>query len=395
MWIVRLALNRPYTFVVLACVILLATPVVILRTPTDVLPEINIPVVSVLFNYSGLSAENMAYWITSNFERSLTTTVNDIDHIDSQTMRGRSIVKIFFHSDVKIQMAVAQVTAISQAIIQNLPPGTLPPLIITYNASSVPILQLALSSNTLPEQEISDLAMNFMRPQLATVQGVGVPYPYGGKMSQVMVDLDLDRLQANGLMPSDIVKAINAENLLVPGGTAKIGNTEYDIAMNGSTDTVEELNNLPIKTVNGVVITIRNVAHVRKGYADQTNIVRHNGGRAILLSIMKTGTTSTLEIVKNIYKLLPRVTKQLPEELIIKPLFDQSIFVKNAIQGVLHESILAAVLTAMMILIFLGSWRSTIIIAVSIPLSILCSLIFLSVLGETINIMTLFGTLHL
>ena len=391
MWIVRLALSRPYTFVVLALVVLLATPVVILRTPTDILPEINIPVVSVLFNYSGLSADDMASWITTSFERSLTTTVNDIDHIDSQTMRGRSVVKIFFHPAVKIEMAVAQVTAISQSILRNLPRGTLPPLIITYNASAVPILQLSLSSKTLMEQEISDLAMNFMRPQLATIQGAGVPYPYGGKMSQVMVDLNLDRLRANGLMPSDVVNAINAENLIVPAGTVKIGNNEYDVNMNGSTDTVEELNNLPIKTINGVVITIRNVAHVRNGFGDQTNIVRHNGGRAVLLSIMKTGATSTLNIVQNIYALLPKLAKQLPEQLVVKPLFDQSIFVRAAINAVLHESVLAAALTAMMILIFLGSWRSTVIIAVSIPLSILCSLMCLSALGETINIMTLGG----
>lgn len=391
MWIVRLALNRPYTFVVLALVFVLATPLVILRTPTDILPEINIPVVSVLFNYSGLSADDMSYWITSNFERNLTTTVNDIDHIDSQTMRGRSVVKVFFHPAVKIEMAVAQVTAISQTVLRSLPPGTLPPLIITYNASSVPILQLALSSKTLTEQEINNLAMNFMRPQLATVQGAGVPYPYGGKMSQVMVDLNLDQLRAKRLMPSDIVGAINAENLIVPGGTVKIGATEYDVHMNGSTKTVEELNNLPIKTVNGVVITIRNVAHVRNGFADQTNIVRHNGGRAVLLSIMKTGSTSTLNIVKNIYNLLPKLARQLPVELVVKPLFDQSIFVRAAINGVLHESILAALLTAMMILMFLGSWRSTLIIAVSIPLSIICSLTCLSILGETINIMTLGG----
>lgn len=291
MWIVRLALNRPYTFVVLALVVVLATPVVLLRTPTDVLPEISIPVVSVLFNYSGLSADDMASWITSNFERYLTTTVNDIDHIDSQTMRGRNVVKIFFHPNVNIATAIAQVTAISQATLRLLPKGTLPPMIITYNASSVPILQLALSSETLTEQEINNLAMNFMRPQLTMIQGVGLPYPYGGKMSQVMVDIDLDRLRSKGLTPSDIVDAINAENLTVPGGTAKIGATEYDVNMNGSTQTVEELNKLPIKVVNGVVISLCNVAHVRQGFADQTNIVRHNGGRAVLLSIMKTGST--------------------------------------------------------------------------------------------------------
>ncbi|HLB34262.1 MAG: RND transporter [Verrucomicrobia bacterium RIFCSPHIGHO2_12_FULL_41_10] len=391
MWIVRLALNRPYTFVVLALVVLCATPVVILRTPTDILPEINIPVISVLFSYTGLSAEDMASWITSNFERSLTTTVNDIDHIDSQTMRGRSVIKIFFHPAVKIEMALAQVTAIAQAILRNLPPGTLPPLIITYNASTVPILQLSLSSQTLSEQEINDLAMNFIRPQLATIQGVGVPSPYGGKMSQVLVDLDLDRLRGKGLTPSDVVAAINTENLIVPGGTVKIGSTEYDVNMNGSTETVDGLNNLPIKTVNGVVITIRDVAHVRNGFAEQTNIVRHNGGRAVLLSIMKTGATSTLTIVKDIYALLPKLAKQLPAELIIKPIFDQSLFVRAAISSVLHESVLAAGLTAMMILIFLGSWRSTLIIAVSIPLSIFCSLMFMSMLGETINIMTLGG----
>ncbi|MBX9742647.1 MAG: efflux RND transporter permease subunit [Chthoniobacterales bacterium] len=391
MWIVRLALNRPYTFVVLALVVLLATPVVLLRTPTDVLPEINIPVISVLFNYTGLSADDMSSWITSNYERVLTTTVNDIDHIDSQTMRGRSVIKIFFHSNVNIAMAVAQVTAVSQAILRNLPPGTLPPFIITYNASSVPILQLALSSPSLTEQELNNLGMNFMRPQLATIQGVGVPYPYGGKMSQVMVDIDMDRLQSERLTPSDIVDTINAENLTVPAGTAKIGATEYDVSMNGSTQTVEELNKLPIKTVNGAVITICNVAHVRNGFADQTNIVRHNGGRAVLLSVMKTGATSTLEIVKNIYSLLPKVAKQLPESLVIKPLFDQSLFVRAAIEGVLHESILSALLTALMILLFLGSWRSTLIIGVSIPLSILCSLTCLSFLGETINIMTLGG----
>jgi CzcA family heavy metal efflux pump len=391
MWIVKLALNRPYTFLVGALLILILSPIVILRTSIDIFPNINIPVVSIVWAYTGLAPQDMEQRITTVTERSLTTTVNGIEHIESQSLNGVAVVKVFFHPGVNVDMAVAQVTAISQAQLKNLPPGITPPLIIQYSASSVPILQLAISSKSLSEQALNDLSLNFIRPALTTVEGAAVPYPYGGKQRVVSVDLDWDKLQAEGLMPSDVINAISAQNLILPSGTAKIAHLEYNIGLNGTPTTIAELNDLPIKTVNGTLIYIRDVAHVRDGYTPQTNVVRQDGVRSTLISIIKNGSNSTLDIVANIKKNAAEVLPTLPKDLTIRPLFDQSIFVRASIQGVIREGVIAACLTALMILLFLGDWRSTLIIAVSIPLSALCSIMALSALGETINIMTLGG----
>jgi CzcA family heavy metal efflux pump len=391
MWIVRLALNRPYTFVVVALMILLVSPVVILRTPTDIFPDISIPVASVVWNYTGMSAQEMASRIVTVSERVMTTTVNDIEHIESQSLNGMGIIKVFFHPNVKIDMAIAQITAICQATVRTLPPGITPPLIITYNASSVPILQLSLSSKTLSESEVNDLGVNFLRVGLATVQGAAMPNPYGGKVRQIMVDIDISALNGKGLSPSDVVNAIGAENLILPAGTEKMGNTEYAVELNGSPVSVQELNDLPLKQVNGHMIYIRDVAHVRDGFAVQQNIVRSDGVRASLLTIIKSGAASTLDIVARIKKAVPQVAKTLPAGLEIRTLLDQSLFVRAAIQSVIKEAIIAACLTAIMILVFLGNWRTTFVIVISIPLAILCSIITLSALGETMNIMTLGG----
>src|SRR3954462_14472274 len=391
MWIVRIALNRPYTFVVLALLIVMVGPLTIARTPTDIFPNIDIPVVTVVWNYGGLSADEMSNRIVSIYERNLTTTVNDIEHVESQSLRGIPVVKVFFQPGAKIDLAVAQVTASAQSQLRQLPPGTQPPFILTYNASTVPVLQLALSGKKLSEQQLFDIAVNFLRTQLAGVQGAQIPYPYGGKQPQIQVDLRPEALQAQHLSPADVVNAISAQNLILPAGTQKIGSTEYDVDMNASPKTVEELNDLPIRTVGGSTIYIHDVAHVRNGYPPQTNIVRVNGSRAALLTIKKVGNASTLDIIRNIKAALPRIQAGLPPELDIKPLADQSLFVKASITGVLREALIAACLTALMILVFLGSWRSTVIIAASIPLSILSSIIVLSALGETINIMTLGG----
>jgi multidrug efflux pump subunit AcrB len=391
MWIVRIALNRPYTFVVLAVLILFVGPLAIARTPTDIFPAIDIPVVAAVWGYGGMSADELSFRIVTNFERGLTTTVNDIEHIESLTLRGTSVVKVFFQPGVKTEAAVAQITAISQSVLRSLPPGTNAPFIITYNASTVPILQLGLSGNGLSEQQLYDLGVNFLRTQLATIQGASIPQPYGGKQPQIQVDLNPASLQAKGLAPTDVVNAIAAQNLILPGGTSKIGGIEYDVRLHGSPDRVEELNDLPIKMVSGSPIYIRDVAHVRNGFPPQTNIVRVNGQRASMLTVMKSGNASTLDIIDRVKAALPRIQSTLPPELQIKLLADQSVFVRAAIQGVLREAVIAAVLTALMILVFLGSWRSTVIIAVSIPLSILTSIIVLSALGETINIMTLGG----
>ena len=391
MWIVQLALRRPYTFIVLSLLILLMSPLVILRTPTDIFPNINIPVIAVLWNYTGFSAQEMADRITSPFERVLTTTVNDIDHIESQSLRDRDVVKIYFHQGAKVDLAYSQVTSISQTMLHQLPLGTTAPLILSYNASSVPVLQLGLSSDTLSEQELNDWGLNFIRTQLVTVPGVGIPYPYGGKMAQISIDLNLPAMQANNLSPQDVLAALNAQNLILPGGTAKIGATEYDVALNGSPETVEGLNDLPVKQENGSTVYIRDVAHARRGFQIQTNIVRKDGKRGVLMPIMKTGNTSTIDIVDGVKARLPQVANIVPKELKITPLFDQSIFVRAAVNGVIREAVIAACLTALMILLFLGSWRSTVIIAVSIPLAILTSILCLSALGETINLMTLGG----
>ncbi|HKR83203.1 MAG TPA: efflux RND transporter permease subunit [Terriglobales bacterium] len=391
MWIVALALRRPYTFIVMALVLLILSPIVIFRTPTDIFPEINIPVISIVWNYQGLSPQEMSNRITTTTERALTTLVNDIDHIESQSLNGIAVVKVFFKPKANIQTAIAQVTAISQTQLRFLPPGTTPPLVIQYTASSVPILQLGLSSDTLPEQELFDLGVTTLRTQLVTVQGVAMPFPYGGKQRQIQVDLDTRALQAKGLTPIDVVNAFSVQNLILPSGTAKIGSLEYQIELNASPRTIAELNNFPIKTVNGATIYVRDVAHVRDGFAPQTNIVRQDGSRGVLLTVMKNGGASTLDIVKEVREMLPDLLKRVPPDLNVKLLFDQSLFVRAAIQGVVREALTAACLTAAMILLFLGNWRSTLIIAISIPLSILTSVVVLGALGETFNIMTLGG----
>jgi multidrug efflux pump subunit AcrB len=391
MWIVRIALRRPYTFVVLALLILMVGPLTIARTPTDIFPNIDIPVVTIVWNYGGLSADEMATRIVSIYERNLTTTVNDIEHVESQSLRGIAIVKVFFQPGAKIDLAVAQVTASAQSQLRQLPPGTQPPFILMYNASTVPVLQLALSGKKLSEQQLFDIAVNFLRTQLASVNGAQIPYPYGGKQPQIQVDLNPDAMQAKHLTPADVVNAISVQNLILPAGTQKLGSMEYDVDVNSSPKTVEELNDLPIRTSGSNTIYIHDVAHVRNGFPPQTNIVRVDGSRAALLTIQKVGNASTLDIIDNVKKALPKIEAGLPPELTIKPLADQSVFVRASISGVLREALVAACLTALMILVFLGSWRSTVIIAVSIPLSILSSIIVLSALGETINIMTLGG----
>src|SRR5262245_50044691 len=367
------------------------TPVVIKRTPTDIFPNINIPVVSTVWNYTGLSAPEMTNRIVSGFERVLPTTVNDVEHIESQTLAGVSVVKTFFQPRVKVEAAVAQITAIAQTILRNAPPGTTPPFIITYSASTVPVLQLALAGEGLSEQQLFDLGNSTLRTQLATVEGAAIPYPYGGKQRQIQVDIDLGALQAKGLAPSDVVSAISAQNLILPAGTSKIGGFEYAVETNSSPTSIQGLNDLPIRAANGAVVFIRDVAQVRDGYPPQTNIVRVNGQRAALMTVLKTGAASTLEIIKSVRETLKRTAGSLPEALKVKPIADQSLFVRAAIEGVLKEGGIAAFLTGVMILLFLGSWRSTLIIAVSIPLAILMSLAILSALGETINIMTLGG----
>jgi multidrug efflux pump subunit AcrB len=391
MWIVRVALDRPYTFIVLAILILILAPVVIMRMPTDIFPNIDIPVVASDWTYNGLNPVEIEGRIVSSYERTLSTTVSDIEHIESQTVNGLAVIKIFFQPTVNITTALAQVTAISQTVLRNMPPGITPPLIMNYNASTVPILQLSLSSPTLSEQELGDIGMNFLRSQLATVPGAAVPWPFGGKTPQIMVDLNPALLQSKGLAPQDVVTAVSMQNLILPAGTSKIGPFEYNVDMNGSPQRVEELASLPIRAVNGTTIYLRDVASIRNGFAPQTNIVRQDGRRAALTVVYKAGNASTLDIVAGVRKILPRIRATLPPDLKIEPLADQSIFVRAAINGVVREAIVAACLTGVMILLFLGSWRSTLIIAVSIPLSILTSIIVLWMLHETINIMTLGG----
>ena len=391
MWIVRLALSRPYTFVVLSLLLFLLGPVVMLRTPVDIFPEIDIPVVSVVWNYAGLSPEQLSDRIVLPFERNLTTTVNDIEHTESQTLNGVSVVKIFFRPTVNISQAVAQVTAISQTQLRQYPQGTTPPLVIQYSASSVPVLQLGLSGEGLSEQQLYDFGTNFIRTQLSTVQGASMPFPYGGKQRQVQVDINTQQLQAYGLSASDVVSAVGSQNIILPAGDVKMGHIDYQIETNSAPDSIAALNNLPIKTVNGATVYIHDVGNVRDGFPPQTNIVRVDGQRAALMTIQKTGNSSTLDIISNVRAQLPAISAQLPAALKIQPISDQSVFVRAAISGVVREALIAACLTAAMILIFLGSWRSTVIIAVSIPLSVICSLLMLAALGETINIMTLGG----
>jgi multidrug efflux pump subunit AcrB len=391
MSIVRVALNRPYTFIVFALMVVIMSGVAILRTPMDIFPAINIPVIAVDWTYTGLNPEELEGRLTSVYERLLTSTVDNIEHIESTTVNGQAIVKIYLQPGANLATANAQVTAISQTALRQLPPGTLPPLIIDYSASSVPILQLGLSGKGLSEQQLNDLGQNFLRTQLVTVPGAVVPYPYGGKQRQIMINLVPQLLQAKGVSPTDVLDAVTEQNLVLPSGTAKIGVFEYDTSVNASPRTIQELNDMPIKVVGDATIYLKDVATVSDGYAPQTNIVRQDGKRAVLITILKAGAASTIDVVGGIRDVLMRAVQTLPPELKVTALADQSIFVKGAVDGVVREVILATVLTAAMILVFLGSWRSTLIIAVSIPVSILCSLIALKVTGETINIMTLGG----
>jgi CzcA family heavy metal efflux pump len=391
MWIVALALRRPYTFVVMAIVIIILFGVTVFRTPVDIFPNIDIPVVSVVWSYTGMAPLDMADRIVAPSERGITTTVNDIEHTESQSVNGLGVIKIFFRPGTNVQGSVAEVTAIAQTTLRGLPPGTVPPLVISYSASTTPIIQLGLSSKTLPEQQLFDLGQNFLRNFLATVPGAATPYPYGGKIRQIQVDLDLPKLQAYGLSPNDIVNAVNVQNIVLPTGTVKLGPTEYNVEMNGTPQTIAQLNDLPVKTTNGSTLYLRDVAHVRDGFAPQTNVVRQDGNRGALMSIYKNGNASTLEIVSGIKNIVTLAAQSLPPELKVTALFDQSLFVRASIWGVVREAAIAALLTAVMILIFLGDWRPTIVISISIPLSIFCSIILLGALGETINIMTLGG----
>jgi multidrug efflux pump subunit AcrB len=391
MWIVRLALRRPYTFVVMAVLIAILGGTAIVTMPVDIFPYIDIPIVSVLWVYSGLSPEEMEKRVVTGFERSLTSNVSDIEHIESQAYNGYAVVRVYFHPNVKIDMAVAQVTATMQSALRQMPPGMFPANVLKYDAASVPILQLGLSSKTLREQEIFDLANNFIRTPLGTVQGASVSYPFGGKQRAVMVDLNLDELYAKQLSPIDISNALSLQNLILPAGTAKMAATEYQIRVNSSPVLLNELNNLPIKTVNGATVYMKDVAQVHDGFNVQNNIVRTNGSRGVLITITRNGKASTLAIVDAVKAALPRILSTVTRDLKVDTLFDQSLFVRAAIQGVEREALIAAGLTGLMILLFLGSWRSTLIVCISIPLSILSSLCILSLFGETINVMTLGG----
>src|ERR1700683_3876706 len=391
MWIVRLALRRPYTFVVMAVLIAILGGAAIATMSVDIFPYIDIPIVSVLWVYQGLSPEEMEKRVVTGFERTLTSNVNDIEHIESQSYNGYAVVRIYFHPNVKIDMAVAQVTASMETALRQMPPGMFPANVLKYDAASVPILQLGLSSKTLREQEIFDLGNNFIRTPLGTVQGASVSYPFGGKQRSVMVDLNLDELYAKQLSPSDVSNALNLQNLVLPTGTAKIAKTEYQVRVNSSPVLLNDLNDLPIKTVNGATVYIKDVAQVHDGYSVQNNIVRTNGSRGVLITVTRNGKASTLSIVNAVKAALPGVLANVTPELKVTALADQSVFVRASIQGVIREALIAAGLTALMILLFLGSWRSTLIVCISIPLSILTSICILSLLGQTINVMTLGG----
>ena len=391
MWIVRLALRRPYTFTVMAILIVLMGVVTIMRMATDIFPSIDIPVVSVIWSFSGVAPEEMEKRFVTVSERAMTTTVNDIEHIESQSYTGVSIIKVFFHEGANVEAGVAQVTSICQTLLRTMPPGTTPPLILQYSASNVPILQLGLSSKTLSEQQLFDLGLNFIRTQLSTVQGAQVPLPFGGKSRQIMVDIDLPKLYAKNLSPNDVSVALNAQNVISPAGSIKLGDREYTVRTNSSPEVMETLNDLPVKQINGATVYMRDIAHIHDGYAVQTNVVLQNRIRSALLTVLKSANASTLDIVKRVKERLPSIKATLPPELDITELFDQSIFVRASINGVLKEGVIAAALTALMILLFLGSWRSTLVVATSIPLSIMCSIIVMAILHQTLNIMTLGG----
>ena len=389
--LVRIALARPYAFLVFALFILIAGPLAIIRTPTDIFPEIRIPVIAVVWQYTGLAPDEMSGRITTPFERSLTTTVNGIEHIEANTYTGSGVVKIFFQPGVDISVANAQVTAIAQTNLRQMPPGTTPPLILNYNASTVPIIQLALSGHGLTEQNLADLGMNTMRVRLVTVPGAAIPWPYGGKARQIQIDANPQALHAFGLTAQDVANALAAQNLVIPAGTEKIGAFEYSILLNNSPSDVPALGDLPIKVVNGATVYIRDVAQVRDGNPPQQNIVHVEGSRSVLLSVLKNGAVSTLDIIAGMRAKVEEIRASLPDALKISYVGDQSIFVKSAVEGVIKEGVVAAALTSLMILLFLGSWRSTLIIATSIPLSVLAAIALLALLGETLNIMTLGG----
>jgi multidrug efflux pump subunit AcrB len=391
MWIVRLALRRPYTFVVMAMLIAFVGVMTIVRMPTDILPEIDIPVIAAVWQYGGLPADEIDKRIVGNYERVITTTVNDVEHVESQSLAGVGVVKIFFQPGVNIAAANAQVTAISQTVLRQYPPGTTPPLIMQYNATNVPVLQLSLGSETLPEQQVFDQWMNVARSTIVAAQGVQSPWPFGGKSRQIMIDLDLAKLYARGLSPNDLTVAIAGEQLILPSGTAKIGTQDYAVVLNSSVEKISDLANLPIKSVNGATVYVRDVATVRDGYAPQQSLVHVDGKKGVLVSILRAQGSSTLDVVARVKSLLPQVLKQVHPDLHITPLFDQSVFVRAAVSGVVKEASIAAGLTGLMILLFLGSWRSTIIILVSIPLSILVAIMALSALGHSLNLMTLGG----
>jgi multidrug efflux pump subunit AcrB len=391
MWIVRLALRRPLTFVVAALLLLLITPFILMRTPTDIFPNINIPVVSIVWQYAGLNAQEIEQRIVYNHERAMSITVNDIEHMESTSYNGIGVIKVFLQPSASVPSAVSQITSIAQTVVRTMPPGTQPPLIIQYSASTVPILQYSFSSPKMSEQEMFDVTANQVRIGLSTTRGALVPWPYGGKTRVISVDLDLPALKAKNLAPEDVVNAINAQNLILPGGTAKVGPTEYDIGVNSTIRLVDDLNHIPVKVVNGATIELSDVAQVHDGYNPQQNAVRQDGVKGALLTIMKSGTASTLDVVRNAKNAMPNIMKSVTSDLHVKEFADQSLFVRAAVNGVLREGIIAAALTALMILLFLGSWRSTLIIALSIPLSVLCSIAILSALGETINLMTLGG----
>src|ERR1700758_1783684 len=391
MWIVQIALRRPYTFIVLAVVIAISGSLSALRTPIDIFPSIDIPVVSVVWTYNGIPPKDMADRVNYYYERQLTAQVNNIEHIESQSLNGYGTVKIYFQKGVNIGSALAQVSSAAQTVLKLLPAGMTPPYVLSYNASSVPILQLALSSKKLPEDKLFDLGQNSIRPQLATVNGAALPSPYGGKILQAQVDLDQQAMQANHVSADDVVNAISAQNLVLPAGTEKIGKFEWSVALNSSPTIVDRINDLPVKKVNGTVIYVRDVAYAHEGSPPQTNLVTINGARAVLMSILSAGGASTLDIISGVKAQLPRIMAGLPAGLHLHAVGDQAPFVRAAITGVVREGAIAAALTALMILLFLGSWRSTLIIAISIPLSVLASLAVLGAIGETINLMTLGG----
>src|SRR3954463_3916816 len=391
MWIVRLALRRPYTFVVVALLIAILGGTAIATLPVDIFPYIDLPVVSIVWQYNGLTPEEMESRIVTNFERSVTANVVGVEHVESQSHQSVAVVRVFFHPTVQVDLALSQIVTQCQVQIRNMPPGTFPPQVLKYDAASVPILQLGLSSQTLKEQEIFDLGNNFIRTPLATVQGATVSFPFGGKQRQIMVDLNLDELYAKRLSPIDVSNSLNLQNLIVPAGTAKFAGTEYPVRLNSSLPSVGEFNDLPIKTVNGATIYMKDVATVHDGFIPQTNIVRTNGSRGVLLTITRNGRASTLAIVNAVKQTLPAVMTTVTQDLKLSIFGDQSLFVRSAIGGVVRETLIAALLTGLVILLFLGSWRSTLIVCISIPLSILTSICILSLLGHTINVMTVGG----